>query len=970
MINTNQLSAYIQNVGETKLTDNLIATSTLSDINQVFYANGINDNINTATDLSIRYVSEDEFQKAFTKDGAQIEPKTLYVVSADVINAYNTNIKNVASPVEGSDASNKEYVDSTIDQSKVDILNTTDGKIDSAKVDILNTTDGKIDSAKNDILNETDEKINSAKVDILNETDEKIDQSKVDILNTTDKRYVDLSSPQNITGKKSFDKGLTIGYNNQDTGNYCFGVGTDLIVGSYSWFFTGIDISTDLSTARIYLCAKQPRYPFPFCIFNGDKTKFRMCRNTIDLNDPSTLSSLSSSTWGDSFILPGLWKLSAQDGPLPPYRDDYSQLSIDLGDKYYEEDTTVIINKLSDYLDEAFTEDKSLSVYNLKENCPLDAEITMVNNWKIEYARCGKVVAVGDGYIDVKLTNTVLKADGHSFVNIGIDFTDLDYDDASLVFIDYPSMPGPSTEATYASMNVGNANKVLRRCSFAAGKENKTESDYCVALGRKAEAKHFASFVWAPATKIKSAKDYSFTIGLPGHDLRWHETRMLYDQNNIGLYVADNQGHSEPLPVFVWNCLTADEQYDSLMQQYQEKRNTFQIISKSHAELLEMRNTKQLKPGQQYRITDYVATTNGDMSSRSANHPFDIIVTADDEKTLNEHARAIIHDNDTYFAGCDLDAWDVWYCIDNDTNRFNWADTTNGKGVIYRLVDEFKNDVPYDFKGIQFLAYSDEDNVYRYTFDSGEDTNNTDLSLNGTNEVHTNKIEPYYNVKLDKSGNIVSNNFLLNRIVFKGIKCCCNTFGSKSRNNTFGSSCYNNTFGSECHNNTFGNECHEIKFGSYCHTNTFGTKCIENTFDSNCYENTFGSGCTDNTFGPNCNSNTFKSNCHGNTFSKYCYGNIFGSSCSGNTLGTGCSKIKFGTETSTKSYCGYIRVDSGNKYLYINPTSTTSNSQYYQNVEIKEGVNDTTTYKTINDPNVGQTFLTTYKPTNSQEISI
>ena len=151
---------------------------------------------------------------------------------------------------------------------------------------------------------------------------------------------------------------------------------------------------------------------------------------------------------------------------------------------------TIIINQLSDYLDEAFTEDKNLSIYNLKENCPIGAEITMVNNWKIEYARCGKVTAVGDGYIDVKLTNAVLRTDdsAHSFVNIGIDFTDLDYDDASLVFIDYPSMPGPSTEATYASMTVGNANTVLRRCSFAAGKENKTESDFCVALGRRAEA--------------------------------------------------------------------------------------------------------------------------------------------------------------------------------------------------------------------------------------------------------------------------------------------------------------------------------------------------------------------------------------------------------------------------------------------------------------------------------------------------
>lgn len=403
---------------------------------------------------------------------------------------------------------------------------------------------------------------------------EAIESTKTDILTTTAENYVDLTSNQTITGKKRFEKSFVIGHNNQDTGNYCFGTGTDLTVGSYSWFFTGIDISADISAARIYLCAKQPRYPFPFCIFNGDKTKFRMCRNTIDLNDPSTLSGLSSSTWGDSFILPGLWKLSAQNSPLPPYRDDYNQLSSDLGDKYYELDSTAIINQLSDYLDKAFTEDKNLSVYNLKENCPIGAEITMVNNWKIEYARCGKVTAVGDGYIDVKLTDTVLKEATpdnnkmHSFVNIGIDFTDLDYDDASLVFIDYPSMPGPSTEATYASMTVGNANTVLRRCSFAAGKENKTESDFCVALGRKAEAKDFCSFVWAPACTIKSPKAYSFTIGLPDNTLKYLEQRMLFDWCNTGIYVADKEGNSEPLPTFVWNCITADTYYESLLQRY------------------------------------------------------------------------------------------------------------------------------------------------------------------------------------------------------------------------------------------------------------------------------------------------------------------------------------------------------------------------------------------------------------------
>ena len=112
-----------------------------------------------------------------------------------------------------------------------------------------------------------------------------------------------------------------------------------------------------------------------------------------------------------------------------------------------------------------------------------------------------------------------------------------------------------------------------------------------------------------------------------------------------------------------------------------------------------------LVPGKKYRITDYVATTNGDMSSQSANKPFDIIVTALTNNTLSEEAAAIPHVGDAYFANSKLSAWKVWYCFTNDTNRFAWASSSGGKGVIYRLIDEFNNDVPYDFKGLKFIPY-------------------------------------------------------------------------------------------------------------------------------------------------------------------------------------------------------------------------------------------------------------------------
>lgn len=117
-----------------------------------------------------------------------------------------------------------------------------------------------------------------------------------------------------------------------------------------------------------------------------------------------------------------------------------------------------------------------------------------------------------------------------------------------------------------------------------------------------------------------------------------------------------------------------------------------------------LRDEEKLVPGKKYRITDYVATTTQE-GSRSAEHPFDIIVTALTANTLSEEASAAKHQGDGYFVACNTGAWKIWYCLDNASNRFTWADTEHGKGVIFRMIDEYGNDMPYDFKGIQFKRY-------------------------------------------------------------------------------------------------------------------------------------------------------------------------------------------------------------------------------------------------------------------------
>ena len=306
------------------------------------------------------------------------------------------------------------------------------------------------------------------------------------------------------------------------------------------------------------------------------------------------------------------------------------------------------------------------------------------------------------------------------------------------------------------------------------------------------------------------------------------------------------------------------------------------------ADLKTLRDGGNLVKGMQYRIIDYVTTT-VQPETQSAGHAFDVIVTADSENVLNESARAAIHTGDTYFSDSKLQAWKLKYCLDNDTDRFAWADSANGKGVIYQMIDEFENDLPYDFKNIQFKRYKitakttaanpddlvngyygarssqnpasasgtlfpsgytidTADTVFRFTFDY----NGADYSLNKYSSksgsewrkyCYGNEIAPYYYNQKQS----------LNNVVFGNTQAASSNFhnrltGADIHSNTFGNYCYSNTFGNSCNSNTFGNSCNYNTFGNSCYFNTFGNSCNYNTFGNSCYYNTFGNSCYFNTF--------------------------------------------------------------------------------------------------------------------------
>ena len=252
-----------------------------------------------------------------------------------------------------------------------------------------------------------------------------------------------------------------------------------------------------------------------------------------------------------------------------------------------------------------------------------------------------------------------------------------------------------------------------------------------------------------------------------------------------------------------------------------------QLIEKTYSQLKTLRDNSQLVPGTWYRITDYACTTTTTNTS-SAGHAFDVIVLATAVNKLSEEARAIQHSGDTYFANNNLSAWKIWYCLDNDTNRFAWADSTNGKGVICRMIDEFNNDCPYDFKNILFTKSGKYTNAYTFTYT--ESGTIKDASLLGLNKgCYDNVMKEWINSNKQKQ---------LNFNVFYTVQSSFE--------------CFNNTFGVECHDNTFGNMCYSNAFGDTCFSNTFGDICFSNTFDKCCTNNIFESMSMYNTFGIDC----------------------------------------------------------------------------------------------------------------------
>lgn len=123
----------------------------------------------------------------------------------------------------------------------------------------------------------------------------------------------------------------------------------------------------------------------------------------------------------------------------------------------------------------------------------------------------------------------------------------------------------------------------------------------------------------------------------------------------------------------VWSIIKSA--INQLVSDLQKKLNVIQRVT--YQELIDLRYNGELTPGQQYQITDYFATVSAD-NLRTEKHRFDIIVTATSPTSVSEDAKACLNDSDGYFDDCNLSAWEIKYCLDNDADRFPWAGTREG----------------------------------------------------------------------------------------------------------------------------------------------------------------------------------------------------------------------------------------------------------------------------------------------------
>ena len=375
------------------------------------------------------------------------------------------------------------------------------------------------------------------------------------------------------------------------------------------------------------------------------------------------------------------------------------------------------------------------------------------------------------------------------------------------------------------------------------------------------------------------------------------------------------------------------------------------ILLMTYAEILNLKRNGLLDTSKRYRMIDYVTLTS-QKNTQSGLHYFDLLLTPVSENELSREVKALPHEGDEYFKNADMNAWIIYYDIENNTEKYEWADLTNGKGVIYFMSDEFGNKASYDFKNIMFKRWAVKGEKKENAILHGNIDRETEISY--SKEVEYEKSEFYYTFSTLRYGNQVlepteskaehythlwvcditvepfkypfklsdryGNDMCFGNVIFPArnkegkLTLNDNVFvgfpsywerkeGGKATikiadisYNILRGGCIGNTL---CGNSTydiFYEDCQYNSLYGHCSSNWFKHKCNANTLIDGSSANEFGDNCSDNTLVKSSN-NSFGNSCSGNVL-KESIANTFNSACAENKLdlcrynvfGLGCSR--------------------------------------------------------------------------------
>lgn len=339
------------------------------------------------------------------------------------------------------------------------------------------------------------------------------------------------------------------------------------------------------------------------------------------------------------------------------------------------------------------------------------------------------------------------------------------------------------------------------------------------------------------------------------------------------------------------------------------KIHTSQIIdfiNITYSELKTLRDNGKLIEGKFYRITDYVTTTMQN-DTRSAGHPFDVIVRADSPSVLNEQAWAARHDGDAYFSNSNLEAWELKYKLDNekwssrictiiedknDGYRASSLGTVDIDGQTYILWDASEFTEDYGFSFLVSLTKEEGAEMWVYYPDTGEKGEDTRTSISTIIAEITDEGKGTILWMKDEFGNECPYDFknimfkrwlatdsdadrhgLNNRYVIADINTLPNGLSVEDDSDyiwafTFSSDAsgseqtdFSLSSSHSVHHNVF-KACtsglpNNVMFGNDNYSNVFGSDCKYNSWGNYCSNNSWGNSCKYNSWGNNCNNNSW-----------------------------------------------------------------------------------------------------------------